>query len=49
MFRKTTTVAARQFFDYGFTSLNIYDVTENFDKFSCEELQKVLYFFKVLS
>ena len=46
MFRKTTTVAARHFFDYGFTGLNIFDMAENYDKFFCEELQKVLYLFK---
>ncbi len=46
MFRKTTSVAAGHFFDYGFTSINIYDLAEKYDKFSCEELRKVLYLFK---
>ena len=44
--RKTTSKAAGHFFDYGFTSLNIYDLADKYDKFSCEELRKVLYLFK---
>ncbi|MBR4673766.1 MAG: Rpn family recombination-promoting nuclease/putative transposase [Victivallales bacterium] len=46
MFKKVSSVAAEHFFNYGFTSLNIYDIAENYDSFSCEELQKVLYLFK---
>ena len=46
MFKTISSVAAGHFFNYGFTSLNIYDMAEKYDSFSCEELQKVLYLFK---
>ena len=46
MFKTVSSVAAGHFFNYGFTSLNIYDMAEKYDSFSCEELQKVLYLFK---
>ncbi|MBQ9367423.1 MAG: hypothetical protein IJT83_06545 [Victivallales bacterium] len=31
---------------YSFKSLNIYDMVDKYDRFSCEELRKVLYLFK---
>ena len=34
------------FFNYGFIGLNIYDMAEKSDMFSCEDLKKVLYLFK---
>ena len=34
-------------FDYGYTSLNIYDMAEKIDMFPCDELQDVLYLFKM--
>ena len=46
MFNTSKSVVDRHFFNYGFTSLNIYEMAENYDKFSCEELQHVLYLFK---
>ena len=35
------------FHNYGLTSLNIYDLAENYQQFHCVELSKVLYYFKV--
>jgi hypothetical protein len=46
MFKTSNSVVDKHFFNYGFTSLNIYEIAENYDKFSCEELQQVLYLFK---
>ena len=46
MFKTSNSVVDKLFFNYGFTSLNIYEIAENYDKFSCEELQQVLYLFK---
>ena len=46
MFKKPVALVARHFFNYGFTALNIYDMAEKYDSFSCEELRKVLYLFK---
>ncbi len=34
------------FYDYGYIGLNIYDMAEKIDMFSCEDLKKVLYLFK---
>ena len=36
----------RLFFDYGYVSLNIYDIAEKLDMFPCGELNDVLYLFK---
>ena len=36
----------RLFFDYGYISLNIYDIAEKLDMFPCGELNDVLYLFK---
>ena len=36
----------RYFFNYGYVSLNIYDIAEKFDRFPCGELRNVLYLFK---
>ena len=46
MFKTSKSVVDKHFYNYGFTSLNIYEMAENYDKFSCEELQQVLYLFK---
>ncbi len=46
MFKTSQSVADKLFYNYGFTSLNIYEMAENYDKFSCEELQQVLYLLK---
>ena len=35
------------FFDYGYTYLNIYDLAEKIDMFTCRELRDVLYLFKL--
>ena len=35
----------KHFYDYGYIDLNIYDMAEKIDMFSCEELKKVLYLF----
>ena len=35
------------FFNYGFTGLNIYDIAEKLDMFPCDEMQEVLYLFKM--
>ena len=35
------------FFNYGYTGLNIYDIAEKLDMFPCEEMQDVLYLFKM--
>ena len=34
------------FYNYGYVSLNIYDIAEKLDIFSCKELKDVLYLFK---
>ncbi len=34
-------------FDYGYVYINIYDIAEKFDMFSCDELHDVLYLFKM--
>ncbi len=35
------------FYDYGYTYLNIYDLAEKIDMFTCSELRDVLYLFKL--
>ena len=40
-------IAEGLFYNYGFVSLNIYDLAEKYEQFCCEELKKVLYYFKV--
>ena len=35
------------FYDYGFVSLNIYEMAENLELFRCNELRRVLYYFKL--
>ena len=32
----------KYFFNYGYVSLNIYDIAEKYDKFPCGELRNVL-------
>ena len=34
-------------YDYGFINLNIYDLAEKYEQFSCIELKEVLHYFKV--
>ena len=38
---------ARFFFNYGFISLNVYELAEKYNIFRCEELRRVLYYFKL--
>ena len=35
------------FYNYGFVSLNIYDMAENLERFRCKELRRVLYYFRL--
>ena len=46
MYGNNVSVFSDYCFNYGFISLNIYDMAEKYDQFPCEELQKVLYLFK---
>ena len=46
MFRRNKCVVDGLFYNYGFVSLNIYDLAAKYDQFSCKELRDVLYLFK---
>ena len=46
MFRRNKSVVDGLFYNYGFVSLNIYDLAAKYDQFSCKELRDVLYLFK---
>ena len=46
MLDKKKSVFDRYFFNYGYVSLNIYDIAEKLDMLPCGELKNVLYLFK---
>ena len=46
MFSRKNSVVDGFFYNYGFIDLNIYDLAEKYDQFSCKELRNVLYLFK---
>ena len=46
MMDTTKSVFDKYFFNYGYVSLNIYDIAEKLDLFPCGELRNVLYLFK---
>ena len=46
MISRKNSVVDGFFFNYGYISLNIYNLAEKYDQFSCKELKDVLYLFK---
>ncbi len=46
MFGEAPRIAEKHTYDYGFIGLNIYDLAEKSDLFSCKELKEILNYFK---
>ena len=46
IFGQVPSAAERHCYDYGFVSLNIYDLAEKSKLFPCNELKKVLHYFR---
>ena len=47
VFGRAPSVAKEYCYNYGFINLNIYDLAEKYEQFSCNELKEVLHYFKV--